>query len=349
MANNEPITSVQTNTQANAKLISNFSEDAGANRRINMQRMQNAISISFAAPNKKLDQLDPSFMYTQILKEILLTIKFEDKHFKEFITYCREKRVKNDIPLRKIEELERDYRDQKPIWWYTSQYFLHSMLNQALRLMDVDIILRMGFFINDLHRDIQQLHSEQFDDQQSDKTFTVYRGQFLSKEDFTEMNKTKGGLLSFNNFLSTSKNPDVSLLFTPQAATNPDSVGILFVISINPSHSTIPFASITKVSNFTDEEEVLFSMHSIFRIGDIKLTEENNHVYEVNLTLTNDNDQDLRILTDRFRHETYPNSAGQNRIGSLLIKMGQFNKAQEVFEVLLYQTINERDKAPILL
>ncbi|CAF1458527.1 unnamed protein product [Adineta steineri] len=47
---------------------------------------QNAISISFMTSNKKLDQLDPTFMYTQILKEILLTIDFEDKHFKEFIT-----------------------------------------------------------------------------------------------------------------------------------------------------------------------------------------------------------------------------------------------------------------------
>ncbi|CAF1211237.1 unnamed protein product [Adineta steineri] len=51
---------------------------------------QNAVSISFVASNKKLDQLDPSFMYTQILKEILLTINFEDKHFKEFITNCRD-------------------------------------------------------------------------------------------------------------------------------------------------------------------------------------------------------------------------------------------------------------------
>ncbi|CAF4381793.1 unnamed protein product, partial [Adineta steineri] len=167
---------------------------------------QNAISVSFVAPNKKLDQLDPSYMYTQILKEILLTIDFEDKHFKEFITYCREAFIENQYELDNVTRLERDYHDQTPIWRYTCQYFLYSMLNQALRLMNVDIIIRMGFFINDLHRDIQRLHSEQFDDPQSGKTFTVYRGQCLLKEDFTEMTKTKGGLLSFNNFLSTSRN-----------------------------------------------------------------------------------------------------------------------------------------------
>jgi len=48
---------------------------------------RNFIPISFvSASNQKfngnLDQLDPTFMYTQILKEILLTIKFNDKHMK---------------------------------------------------------------------------------------------------------------------------------------------------------------------------------------------------------------------------------------------------------------------------
>ncbi|CAF1467396.1 unnamed protein product [Adineta steineri] len=319
----------------------------GALKQTAYQCEQNAISISFVASNKKLDQLDPSFMYTQILKEILLTIDFEDKHIKEFITYCRVAFVENEYDLHNIEKLEHDYYDQRPIWWYTSQRFLYSMLNQALRSMDVDIILRMGFFINDLHRDIQRLHSEQFHGEQSDKTFTVYRGQCLSKKDFTELINTKGGLLSFNNFLSTSKNRNVSLLFAPQAATNSDLVGILFVISVNPTHSTTPFASVTDVSHFQIEDEVLFSMHTIFRIEDIKLMDETNNLFQVNLTLTNDNDQDLRTLTDQIRQETFPDEAGWYRLGLLLFKMGQSNKAQEVYEVLLHQTTNESEKAPI--
>ncbi|CAF0823526.1 unnamed protein product [Adineta steineri] len=308
---------------------------------------QNAISINIVAQNDKLDQLDPSFMYSQILKEILLVINFEDKHFQEFITYCRDVYNENEHELENINQLEATYKNNIPIWWYTWDAFLYRMLNKALRLMDVDIIVRMGFFIKDLHRDIQRLHSEQFNGDQSDKTFTVYRGQCLSKEDFTKMTKTKGGLLSFNNFLSTSKNREVSLLFAPQAATNPGLVGILFVMSINPTYSTTPFACVTDVSYFHTEDEVLFSMHTIFRIGDIIPMDGNNDLYEVNLTLTNDNDQDLRTLTDRIREETFPNQEGRERLGLLLINMGQFNKAQEVYEVLLHQTTDESDKASI--
>ncbi|CAF1305618.1 unnamed protein product [Adineta steineri] len=311
------------------------------------QCAQNATSISFVASNKKLDQLDPSFMYTLVLKEILLTINFEDKHFKEFITYCREVYDDDEHELKNVSQLQTTYKNNVPIWWYTWDAFLYRMLNQALRSMNVDMIIRMGFFINDLHRDIQRLHSEQFDDHQSDKIFTVYRGQGLSKEDFAEMTKTKGGLLSFNNFLSTSKKRDVSLNFAQQAATNPDLVGILFVISINPKDSTTPFADVTDVSYFHTEDEVLFSMHTIFRIGDIKSMDGNNHLYKVNLTLTNDNDQDLRTLTDHTRQEIFPGDEGWERLGLLLQKMGQFNKAQEVYEILLHQATDEGEKSPI--
>ncbi|CAF1427501.1 unnamed protein product [Adineta steineri] len=308
---------------------------------------QNTTSISIVGPNKKLDQLDQTFMYTQILKEILLTIDFEEKNFQQFMTYCREVYNNDKREIKKVNHLEATYKNKIPILWYTWDAFLYRMLNQALRSMDVDIIVRMGFFIKDLHRDIQRLHREQFDSHQSGETFEVYRGQRLPKKDFTEMVNTKGGLLSFNSFLSTTRNPDVSLDFAQRAATNPDHVGILFVISINPKDSTTPFASVADISPLTAEDEVLFSMHTIFRIGDIKPLDEKNDVYEANLTLTSDNDQDLRALTDHIREETFPDNEGWYRLGLLVKKMGQSNKAQEIYEVLLHQATDESEKAPI--
>ncbi|CAF1466192.1 unnamed protein product [Adineta steineri] len=200
MGNYTSITSIQNNTQANAKHVSNFSNDAVANRRINMQRMQNVllvwldinsnennadcsntikqlkrvvnntpfsifcknpewhkqwakewskikgvftdissicealrqaahqceqntIAISFLASNKKLDQLDPSFMYTQILKEIFLTIDFEDKHIKEFITYCRDVYDNDEHELRNINQLQAIYT--KTIYPYGGIHGMH--------------------------------------------------------------------------------------------------------------------------------------------------------------------------------------------------------------------------------
>jgi hypothetical protein len=76
--------------------------------------------------------------------------------------------------------------------------------------------------------------------------------------------------MSFNNFLSTSKTQEVSLGFVKGALWKTDTVGILFQMSIDPSVSSTPFASIKEVSFFKKEEEILFSMHTVFRIGEIK-------------------------------------------------------------------------------
>jgi tetratricopeptide (TPR) repeat protein len=313
---------------------------------------QDAISMSFMGTsgdvsNKKLDQLDPSFMYTTIMKEILLIIKFEQQHFMEFIQHCREVLADNESELKNVQKFERKYRDETPIWWYTFECFLYPMLNRALRLMDVDIIIKMGFFIGDLHRHIEQLHKEQFSSHHSNKNFTVYRGQGMSKVDFEQLTKTKGGLMSFNNFLSTSKNREVSLYFARRALPNPDMVGILFVMAIDPAKSTTPFASITDVSYFKKEEEVLFAMHTVFRIGEIKLMGENHRLFRVELKLTSDNDPDLRVLTDRIQAETFPDDKGWYRLGLVLLKMGQPEKAQQVYEILLEQATEKSVKAPI--
>ena len=62
------------------------------------------------------------------------------------------------------------------------------------------------------------------------------------------------------------------------------------------------------------EDEVLFSMHSVFRIRDIKSMDGNDRLYQVDLTLTSDDDKDLRALTDRFEEEM-EESTGWDRLG----------------------------------
>ncbi|CAF4085602.1 unnamed protein product [Rotaria sp. Silwood1] len=101
------------------------------------------ISISFKG-------IDALFMYTQLLKETLLDIEDDDtKSIKEFSEYCR---LQNDIHEGENRNVEKEYRDHTPIWWYTAPFFMYSMLNRGLPLMDVDIILKMGFFIRHLHK-----------------------------------------------------------------------------------------------------------------------------------------------------------------------------------------------------
>jgi hypothetical protein len=79
------------------------------------------------------------------------------------------------------------------------------MLNRALRTLEADTIINMGFFIRDLHRQIVDAYQVQRNSYRGE-SFIVYRGQGLSNSDFEKLMNSKGGLMSFNNFLSTSKN-----------------------------------------------------------------------------------------------------------------------------------------------
>ena len=110
------------------------------------------VSISF-------NGIDALFMYTQLLKEAILQIEDDDeKSLKELGQYCR---LEEDIPEEEIIMIEREYRNHTPIWWYTAPYFLSSMLNRGLRLMDTEIIMKTGFFIRHLqqHRqDSKMIH-----------------------------------------------------------------------------------------------------------------------------------------------------------------------------------------------
>jgi tetratricopeptide (TPR) repeat protein len=88
-------------------------------------------------------------------------------------------------------------------------------------------------------------------------------------------------------------------------------------------------------------------MHTVFRICDIKPLDEQHRLFQVDLTLTNDDDNDLRILTDHVHKETFPQKEGWQRMGLLLLKIGQLDKAQQVYQILAEQTTNDSEKVTI--
>jgi tetratricopeptide (TPR) repeat protein len=55
----------------------------------------------------------------------------------------------------------------------------------------------------------------------------------------------------------------------------------------------------------------------------------------------------LCALTERMREETFSHLKGWSRLSQLLIRLSQFNKAQQVCEVLLDQASDEREEADL--
>ena len=301
------------------------------------QYRNNLMSISTVASSiistGTVDQLDPSFMYSQLIQEIVLELDYDDKAKTDFANYCRQREIADGIehtsPI--IDEFERDYERHSPIWWYTRDCFLYGMLNQALRTQDTEALIKMGFVIRDIHRKIKRLH-----DNATPRRLTVYRGQCMSNDEFVKIRKNKDGLLSFNNFLSTSTDRGVAYIFADSALINRQMTSVLFQIEIEPIISSTLFGELEgEDCSFDSENEILFSMHSIFRIGRIEQIQD--RFWNVELKLTSDTDQDLVHLTEQL-HEEIGKDPAWYRLSHLLVKMGKFNQAEEILLKLLNST-----------
>ncbi|CAF3377101.1 unnamed protein product [Rotaria sp. Silwood2] len=313
--------------------------------KIPMSFLPKQIMIEAASSQQNINQLEPSYMYSVLFKEIILEMDADDvKPINDLVVYCRQQQISET----QLKYFQNKYHQKSPIWWYTCECFLYGMLNKALRLLDMEAMTKMGFFIRNLHRQLEQVHKEQLDAYK--KQFIVYRGQGLTQQDFNHLVDTKGGLLSFNNFLSTSKQQKEAMRFVEDALRKYEhNVGVLFIITIDPSRvstSKTPFAIIDDYSAFPQEQEILFSMHTVFRVGEIKRTVNNSRLWEVELTLTDDNDPQLAALTRCIEGELY-GSTGWHRLGHLMLKLSHFNQAEELYNELLKNSSSDSDKADI--
>ncbi|CAF3306309.1 unnamed protein product [Rotaria socialis] len=308
---------------------------------------EDSIDISFLAASDisapSLNQLDQSFMYTQLIKEILIEIEYNKQSVDDFLAYCRHKYSDDTTVLDSIQQFEKGYGIDSSISWYTADSFIYKILNRALHDQETDVIIKMGFFIRSLHENIKQLQLHQLHKFKNE--FVVYRGQGMMPEIFEKLKKAKGGLISFNRFLSTSTEQSVGLDFIEKTLVRPTVTGILFTIKVNLLVSSTPFADVHEYSQFKKEKEILFSMPTVFHIDNIYI-DKSKRFWHVHLTSTSDNDEQFHHLTERMREEIEGPSA-LYRLGALMIKLGEFAKAEEVYENLLNRTSDEHEKGHI--
>ncbi|CAM4752651.1 unnamed protein product [Rotaria magnacalcarata] len=287
------------------------------------------ISIISASCQNNLNVLDSSFMYTQLIKQVLLEIEYGEQSKQELVNFlCSQ----NSSNINSIHTFDRDYYNETPIWWYTKEPFIYSMLNTALRTQDNETIIKMGSIVRDVHRQIEQVYLKT--DRQIKRI--VYRGQCISHAELEKIQLSHGGLFSFNNFLSTSTNQQVAYLFADSARNCPELVPVLFQIEIDPSISSTAFAPLNGISYFSDQEaEILFSMHTVCRIENAHRIDD--RLWKIDLTLTDDNDEQLKRLTN-YMQEEIEELPVSHRLGHLMIKMGEFDRAEQLFYGIINAT-----------
>lgn len=160
----------------------------------------------------------------------------------------------------------------------------------------------------------------------------------MLNEDFDLLEKNKSGLIAFNNFLSTSADRNLSCQFALSSLDDPNLKAILFVINVDFALISTPVGYLGKsLSYFPEEQEYLWGMNVVFQIGDIEEVE--NGMKQVTLIMTSKNDTQLKHLTDYMRREVGTGSGFQS-LGNLMIEMGEWSKAKDIYLSLLEEKEN---------
>ncbi|CAM2727197.1 unnamed protein product [Rotaria socialis] len=101
-------------------------------------------------------------------------------------------------------------------------------------------------------------------------------------------------ILSCNSFLSANKEQHAAMQFVQYAMEKSTGVMcVIFNITIDPSKistSNNPFAIINSNTSISTENEILFTMHTIFRVSEIKQMVNNSRLWEVELPISGEQD-----------------------------------------------------------
>jgi hypothetical protein len=180
--------------------------------------------------------------------------------------YLIKKYESDKVEKGKINEFAVSYVSSDAIKWYTHDSFICRILNRALRQKDMDTLCAFRCVIINIHDQLQGLCARKTNKK---VVIHLYHEQSMSSEEVKRIQAHVGNFLCINSFLSTSIDRDTALIF---AGPRESFEGVLFDTQIDEIPAgTKPFADITSVSYYEDEEEVLFMLDAIFRIGQVTL------------------------------------------------------------------------------
>ncbi|CAF0832533.1 unnamed protein product [Adineta ricciae] len=285
-----------------------------------------AASISFLSSNN-INQQDPSFMYSQLLKEIILNDHKDEQEEvtrQDMLRYCRHVNENDAMNLNIIDEFDRNFIPELSVYWYTRECFLYKMLNKALWKPKPHVLYKLRYFLRHLH---QQIVSQAELQRANRLPMTVYRGQNVSLDHIEKLKRNIGGFLSFNNYVSTSVRREVAITFLSKIKT-----GVLFEMKVDPSIDRFPFANIKHLSyqqGMETEEELLFSMGTVFRIQNVN---KDDDFYTVQLILSADIDEELEAYTKKIREHVRSSHSFLSLL-KLMEELSQFDSIKHFIEV----------------
>ena len=213
---------------------------------------------------------DDQFIQSQLLINHFLKMKIYSTIDHQLFTL-----YKND----NLQEFQENYSSENSLWWFTKDQFIPKLISQSFHTRNIDLLYLTRFYLRDIN--------EQLEFHQSSTPIYVYHSHLITEEEIEQLKTSIGKLISINTFLLTTSE-------RPTFKQPTDLQKILFEIDADPSIAGIkPFADITP-------SQILFMLGSIFRIKDFF---EQDHIWICQMTLSSENDSDLKTIFEHFQKE----------------------------------------------
>ncbi|CAM4876392.1 unnamed protein product [Rotaria socialis] len=245
------------------------------------------------------------FKRHRYLIEIVLKLPRTLEAKQEMVDELRRASVENNVTFQQINDFEQSYHSNAAIQWYTRDTFLCRLLNRALRCEDVESIIKYRFFIADLYQNLEELHQQilSLSNYSQQPISTCYRGQQMPSSDIDLYRQNVGKLISVNTFFSTTLSLAIATMFAGES--NHESITsnkpVIFSIEVDPLiENKRPYANINCFSVYEGEDEVLFSIGSIFRIEKVDVLSDNDHIIVIHLKVADANQLPQELATSDF-------------------------------------------------
>ncbi|CAF1357346.1 unnamed protein product [Didymodactylos carnosus] len=310
----------ESNDYTNEQTL-NIIDDSPSIKVFNSDIKQNSI--------RNLSKESVHFLKHQLLVDILLNMIHESFARDDMIEFSRKYYRENEAEKKKVDEYQMVYNSDKAVDWYTLSSFVHRLINKTFRTENIDHIYTFRSFITDLHNQIVQIR----DSHNASIPSAVYRGKRLPPSVFQSLIDNEGGLISINGFLSTTVQQEVACIFAGSGETLLGWESVIFEFHIDTNIVTKPFANIKDFSNMKDEEEILFSIGTIWRIKSV--SKSDTGTWRVHLSLTGEETVSSIELLEYFKKQIDKKACTLLTFGNILTEMGEYDKAETYYRILL--------------
>lgn len=284
----------------------------------------------YAVRNVKEDQA--RFLWFYKCNSFMVELNDNDEQAKKEVVACLRSLPPEKRLLKKIDEFEEESLDENAknaVRWYTSS-IVYRCVNEALVSGNISRIYPYRYLIKLVYRQLKALYKE-YKQQPSKQTLHLFRGLRLKYSEIRLIANHINDLISLNSFVSTTLEEDIAKKFCNIRAAKDDEA-VLFKIDIDMNNEhNIPFADISKFSQFPEEEEILISIGSIFRIESVTL-DETKDLYTINLSMS-PHDQ---LTVNEYIEQTFSTEIDANDqavlFGKLLFDMGEYEFAVEYLQ-----------------